>query len=670
MPTRQALLSTNVVLWGNTTLPVGTAYTLDCGNGVTSAGVVADRSYLSMVCNYAAAVTFNASLTVGAEMATTQIGIVDPAVADPFDLRGARINMAIEDGLRNLYYTQFNRAARFDTNLTSWRNVNNDDDTTNAMTALAVQAMQNHGHSVTDPATDIYQPVVQRALNWLFDSMVQRDMNPCAEPGGNPCIGVPAPVNIGLSSAQAGLAGYATGLFAAAVASAAQADPGRLVAAGLGSNNGGFVAGKAYSEILQRVTNALVWGQSDAGTGRGGWYYSLEAGTLSDGSTMGWALLGLIDAGAAGATVPAFAKTEFDMVLNVPGQQLNNPSGTLDYQVNGNENITGNMSKSGIGLQGLHFLGVAAGDSRVTDVVGYLSRNWNAQVDGGLDFGCGGVPGNNKGCGYAMFNTFKGLRAYGIPTLPGVTRPAGPGTIPAGDWYADYVDNLLANQKLPADPTRGDWQDVAPGNMAFSCCSGNEPTGITSLALLILSPVAFVLPDPGLFSTVGLSPETATNPVGTDHTVTARALSSAKQPVPGVTIDFRVLTGPNAGKTGSDVTDAAGEAHFTYHDDGGAGTDRIQAFIGTALSSNIVEKHWVEDVLRCDADADQDVDLDDLRIIRAATRTDASGPTDPRDGNGDGRINAADVRYCTVRCTRAGCATEPVILGSGPNGGQ
>jgi hypothetical protein len=344
-------------------------------------------------------------------------------------------------------------------------------------------------------------------------------------------------------------------------------------------------------------------------------------------------------------------------VLNVPGQQLNNPSGTLDYQVNGNENITGNMSKAGIGLQGLHFLGVPIGDSRVTDVRDYLSRNWINQVDGGLDFNCGGTPGRNRGCGYAMFNAFKGLKAYGIQTLAGVTRPAGPGTIPAGDWYADYVDNLLANQKLPGDPARGDWQDTAPGNMAFSCCSGNEPAGITSLALLILSPVAFVLPDPGLFSTVGLSPATATNPVGTDHTLTARALSSAKQPVPGVTIDFRVLTGPNAGKTGSDVTDAAGEAHFTYHDDAGVvGTDTIQAFIGTSLSSNIVEKNWVVDVLRCDADGDADVDKNDLAIIRKASRTNASSPTDPRDGNGDGKINAADVRYCTLRCTRAACA--------------
>ena len=34
MPTRQALLNTAVVVWGNTDQANGTAFTLDCGNGV------------------------------------------------------------------------------------------------------------------------------------------------------------------------------------------------------------------------------------------------------------------------------------------------------------------------------------------------------------------------------------------------------------------------------------------------------------------------------------------------------------------------------------------------------------------------------------------------------------------------------------------------------------
>jgi hypothetical protein len=47
------------------------------------------------------------------------------------------------------------------------------------------------------------------------------------------------------------------------------------------------------------------------------------------------------------------------------------------------------------------------------------------------------------------------------------------------------------------------------------------------------------------------------------------------------------------------------------------------------------------------------VDLEDIALIRQSTRTQPS-PGDPRDANGDGRINAADVRYCTLRLTPPG----------------
>ena len=42
-----------------------------------------------------------------------------------------------------------------------------------------------------------------------------------------------------------------------------------------------------------------------------------------------------------------------------------------------------------------------------------------------------------------------------------------------------------------------------------------------------------------------------------------------------MTITFKVLTGPNTGKQGAGVTGADGKVSFTYHDDGGAGTDTL-----------------------------------------------------------------------------------------------
>ena len=118
--------------------------------------------------------------------------------------------MAIEDGLRSLYLqpVQPCHDLRHEHDLVG-RAILAPSNSTNAYTALAVLAIQNHGHPVNGPATDIFQPVVQNGLNWLFDNVVQRDMTPCSEAGAvpalNPCVAVPAPVNTGLSAPLDGL---------------------------------------------------------------------------------------------------------------------------------------------------------------------------------------------------------------------------------------------------------------------------------------------------------------------------------------------------------------------------------------------------------------------------------------------------------------------------------
>jgi hypothetical protein len=388
--------------------------------------------------------------------------------------------------------------------------------------------------------------------------------------------------------------------------------------------------------------NALAFGQGEFGTGRGGWTYQFNS-SPSDGSTVGWDVLALLDAGAAGTVIPAFVKPEF---VNFALPNHLNTNGSFDYQADANPGVNSypNFQKGGIGLQSLFYAGANAADARSVAVQNYLSSRWSgAAVGDDYPFwACGSPSSNNKGCGYSMFNAFKGLKLMGVQTLPGVGRAAGPGPIPANDWYADYVDWLLTNQTAPTTQAGGYWS-----SLGFSCCgSGFQPSA--ALAELILAPVALIQPDPGKFGTVGLTPFTATNPVGTSHTVTAKAESATGTPVPGATINFEVLTGPNAGKTGTGTTDANGQTSFTYQDTAGPGTDTIRAFIG-ALGSNTVEKIWQTGVTACDADGDKDVDMADLTIIRNANGQNASGANDPRDGNKDGKINVLDVRYCQLR---------------------
>lgn len=102
-----------------------------------------------------------------------------------------------------------------------------------------------------------------------------------------------------------------------------------------------------------------------------------------------------------------------------------------------------------------------------------------------------------------------------------------------------------------------------------------------------------------VISDIRLTPETATNPLGTTHTVTATATSddpTPGTPVVGTLVTFTVVSGPNDGATGTALTDGAGQATFTYTGSGGAGMDLIIAtFVdaaGATQRSNTAEKIW------------------------------------------------------------------------------
>lgn len=608
--------ATGEVVWGVTTLPNNTAgspttYTINFGDGSLNAtGPVTDRSFIAVNHIFAATgvLTVTLQVTNGSttELATTTVRVFDGLLISDEQRRGVNVNRAIENGLRYLWVGQNGRAANFPNSIyTDWASY----DTPHA--AFVVLAFENHGYHLSNddvPPTGLYEKyIVRRGLNFIINNLNQRTLT--AQNAGDPCVNVadaPAPC-VGLGSNQY-QEGYATSI--AILPLAASNALSRTVTEIPGSASAGYVVGKTYGEVLQRLVNTMAFGQGDGPTlnfGRGGWTYSFNGGS-TDGSTIGWNVLALLDSEAAGITVPAFVKSEF---INYAIPYGLNNDGTFDYTSGNNATIsqgtaTANMAKNGIGVQAMFYAGmVGLGDTdttfagftdgqRVLNGRNSINSRWNAPLagDGWL---C--ATGSNKGCAYAMFNVFKALKLQGITTLPNVARPQGPGNIPAGDWYADYVDWLLANQ---TDPTglaslSGSWSGgTGKTAMSFSGSDNSSNAANAAMAELILSPVALISPDPSLFSTVGLSPSTALRtPFGT-HTVTATATSAGGAPVAGATVNFEVLTGLNAGKpgsTGSAVTDQNGTAQFTYTDGFGPGRDTIQAFIGS-LGSNVVEVIW------------------------------------------------------------------------------
>ena len=588
MPKRDARMGVPVVVWGVHTQAGSPACTLDFGDATPVANCTGmDRSYTAFTHTYATQGTFTATLTVGSEVATVAVRVFDvsllPGGAAGDANRGLGINMAIEDGLRYLWTSQSSRAANFPAAVTTnWGN-----GYVEAEAALIVLAFENHGYSLSGNVapTGLYEKyVVRRGLNYVMSWLGSITLN--GQPAGNPCVGglgVAAGDCGGLTTSRGDHRGYI-----GAVVMLPFAASGALTR--INTEVGGATAGMTFGQILQRLTNTQVWGMTDSGEGRGGIGYNHNGGQF-DGSTVGWGVLAFLDAEAAGATLPAFARTEFAFGLNY----ALNTDGSFDYNVWSGGSSSDGPHKAGIGLQGLFFINDSG--PRVALVKANINSWWNGPTGGigANGWGCGGIPGipypndTNKGCAYSMFNNFKGLKLAGIATLPGVTRPAGPGTQPAGDWYADYQDWLVSNQPAPNTLGGGGWGSV----MGFSCCYSGDSIE-TAIAELILSPVALVLPDAEKFGAFGLSPATNTALELTTHTVTAKAESTGGTPVPGATVNFLILTGPNAGLTGTDTTDSNGEATFTYTDAGPVGTvgtDTIQASIGS-LTSNIVKMIW------------------------------------------------------------------------------
>lgn len=100
---------------------------------------------------------------------------------------------------------------------------------------------------------------------------------------------------------------------------------------------------------------------------------------------------------------------------------------------------------------------------------------------------------------------------------------------------------------------------------------------------------------------ISLEPLEATNPLFTDHTVTATVLENGI-PVEGIFVVFDVISGPNIGISSLDGdgecspedcgTDANGQISWTYSSSL-EGVDTILATLQSSEASNEVQKEWI-----------------------------------------------------------------------------
>ncbi|OOP54930.1 MAG: hypothetical protein AYP45_17645 [Candidatus Brocadia carolinensis] len=169
----------------------------------------------------------------------------------------------------------------------------------------------------------------------------------------------------------------------------------------------------------------------------------------------------------------------------------------------------------------------------------------------------------------------------GLITVGGVgdsnANPADPNASASNFDYDDELYNILP------------FVNTGDTNMVINTFNPSNDDSIFFAGLSIKSAVAIV--GEGII----LGPTTATNPVGTQHTVTATVQDDNGDPVAGRNVDFSIVSGPHAGLTGSDTTDASGHATFTYTGTT-AGTDVIEAsFVdsnGQTKTSNQATKTW------------------------------------------------------------------------------
>jgi hypothetical protein len=161
---------------------------------------------------------------------------------------------------------------------------------------------------------------------------------------------------------------------------------------------------------------------------------------------------------------------------------------------------------------------------------------------------------------------------------------------PGGSGYAGHCtpDGILPTVDVTINGTTTSYTDsgqvLNTGGIDAGVCTGNESIQWTVIGHA-----------PCRGSLLSLTPPAQTRPLYVTATVTATFTNSCGQPLSDTLVQFTTTAGPNAGLTGSGITDANGNATFTYSSTR-TGTDTLRASVSNLagnILSNTVTVTWI-----------------------------------------------------------------------------
>ena len=186
------------------------------------------------------------------------------------------------------------------------------------------------------------------------------------------------------------------------------------------------------------------------------------------------------------------------------------------------------------------------------------------------------------------------LDPFGTFTVTGVGCYNDAHIVASHPALAGLTDTSISNWSCSVHEAFDAWPKTGAGAFTVLAIARNIGTSYTAPDGSVGTPYVLARGEGLAAGDISLSPATASNPIGTSHTLTA-LVTSGGTPLAGKTVTFTVLSGPHAGVTGTGVTDADGKATFSYTGTM-VGTDTIQASFVDAGSrtqtSNTVTKEW------------------------------------------------------------------------------